>query len=340
MGDVDELPFALATSVGPVPVATARGAAEFALATQPLLPTVPTLAQHGASLLVQALEGVTGVRVVPPGLVELDGATIDASDAHTAPLAGAAHEPLHATLELARDADDLLGVRVPLLGPVTVALALRSAGVPTDRATDLATELVTVRAAAALDDALAAVPDGVVMVMLNEPGLIGAMHPTFPLGPAEVRAVLDPVVDALDRSAQRHRLLIGVHVPGRTDWATIIGSGVSVISTPADGGMLGWAELLADYLDRGGRVAWGAVPVDQPLGTGEELLWRRLTATWCELVGEGVDPLLVRTRSFIGPADGLAHFGLTQAERVLGLVDSLSTRSRRQAVGARLTLGA
>jgi hypothetical protein len=340
MGDVDQLPFALATAVGPVPASTPLAAAEFACSIQPLFPTVPTLPHHAASPLAQALEGVTGLRLAPPGLVELDGGALDAEAAFAAPLAGTAHEALHTTLGLVRGADDLLGLRVPVLGPITVGLALRSAGVPTDCAVELSTQLVAARAAAALDAALASVPEGVVMVMLNEPGLIGAMHPTFPLSPGEVRAVLDPVVDALDRSTERHRLLIGVHVPGRTDWATIIGSGVSVISTPADGGMLGWAELLADYLERGGRVAWGAVPVDQPLGTGEELLWRRLTATWCELVGEGVDPLLVRTRSFISPADGLAHFGLTQAERVLGLVDSLSTRSRRQAVGARLTLGA
>ena len=36
----------------------------------------------------------------------------------------------------------------------------------------------------------------------------------------------------------------------------------------------------------------------------------------------------------------LGHFGVSQAERVLSLVDSLSTRVRRQAISARLTLGA
>jgi hypothetical protein len=85
---------------------------------------------------------------------------------------------------------------------------------------------------------------------------------------------------------------------------------------------------------------WGAVPVDQPLGTSEELLWRRMSAMWCELVGEGMDPLQLRSRSLVGPVDGLGHFGVSQAERVLDLVDSLALRVRRQAIGARLTLGA
>ena len=107
-----------------------------------------------------------------------------------------------------------------------------------------------------------------------------------------------------------------------------------------DAGAVGWAPQLADFLDRGGRIAWGAVPVDQPLGTSEELLWRRLSALWCELVGAGMDPLLLRSRSLIGPVDGLGHFGRTQAERLLDLVDEISLRVRRQAIGARLSLGA
>lgn len=341
MGDVDQLPFALATSVGPVPIATPRRAAEFALAVQPQFPTVPTLPQHHGSLLAQALDGVAGVTVVPPGLLELDeGARPDPERALESPLDAELHQPLHLTLELARAADGLMGLRLPLLGPVTVALALRSAGVTAKAAAEVAGTVVAARATAALGAAVAAIPDRMIMVVLNEPGLIGAMHPTFPLAPAEVRSLLDPVVDTLDRAGDRRRLLIGVHVPGRTDWSSVIGSGASVISAPADGAMIGWAAALGDYLERGGRIAWGAVPVDQPLGTGEELLWRRLTATWCDLVGEGLDPLLVRTRSFISPVDGLAHFGVPQAERVLGLVESLSVRSRRQAVGARLTLGA
>ena len=182
--------------------------------------------------------------------------------------------------------------------------------------------------------------DGVVLVCASEPGLVGASHPTFPLAPAQVLELLTPFVDAVDRHAAAGDLLIGVHVPGRTDWETIISSGVSVVSAPVDRNLVGWAGALSDFIDRGGRVVWGAVPVDQPLGTSEELLWRRLSAMWCELVGEGMDPLLLRSRSLVGPVDGLGHFGVTQAERVLDLVDSLATRVRRQAIGARLTLGA
>ena len=53
-----------------------------------------------------------------------------------------------------------------------------------------------------------------------------------------------------------------------------------------------------------------------------------------------MDPLVVRQRSLVSAVDGLGHFGASQAERVLELVDSLSHRVGRQAFAARLSLGA
>jgi hypothetical protein len=341
-----ELPFGLATSVGSLPAADAEGAVRLALDAQPAFPTVPTWGGVESSLLAQAVEGLEGVSVQPPGLLHVDTAVaagLDADVQRTSAVGdrvdGPSFEQLHrflATIE----AVPSVGVRVGVLGPVTLALALRAAGVAEAPATALAASLVRRRARAVLGAVRAVLGDGVVFVCASEPGLIGAMHPTFPLTPTQVADLLDPFVQGLDEHPRAGDLLIGVHVPGRTDWETIVSTGVSVISTPVERSLVGAAGTLSGFLDRGGRIVWGAVPVDQPLGTSEELLWRRLSALWCELVGEGLDPLTLRSRSLVGPADGLGHFGVTQAERVLELTESLSTRIRRQAIGARLTLGA
>lgn len=310
-----------------------------ALRAQPDFPTIPVLARTESSLLAQAVTGLSGVQVVPPGLLVVD----DDFDPREVPEA----EPVGPAFDtfcefLSTPAAPAVGVRAALLGPVTLALALRAAGVPTDAAVDLSGQMVARRAERMLGALRtgSGSGSGPVLLCASEPGLIGAVHPTFPLTPGQVLGLLSPFVDALDKHPLAGQLMIGVHVPGRTDWETVIASGVSVISAPADRSLTRWADALGAYLERGGRVVWGAVPVDQPLGTGEELLWRRLSAVWCELVGEGMDPLALRSRSLVGPVDGLGHFGLSQAERVLDLVDSLSTRVRRQAVGARLTLGA
>lgn len=338
MGGSIDLPFGLATSVGPLPCATPSEAVGTALRAQPDFPCTPTLGLTSGSLLAQAVEDLDGVEVVPPGLLRVRPDQLEV-DPVAIGIDGASYATFRGFVAGLADRPSI-GVRITLLGPVTLALGLRAAGVPTDRAVQLAGVVVARRAAAMLGAVRGAMPTGVVLVCASEPGLIGASHPTFPLAPAEVLSLLTPYVDAVDQHPGAGELLIGVHVPGRTDWGTIIASGVSVVSTPADRGLAGWAGELSGFLDRGGRIIWGAVPVDQPLGTSEELLWRRLSATWCELVAEGMDPLLLRSRSLVGPVDGLGHFGVSQAERVLDLVDSLALRIRRQAVGARLTLGA
>ena len=345
MGGIVDLPFGLATSVGALPVTAGAGdglapaaAVELALEAQPRFPTVPSSGGVGWSMLAQAVAGLDGVQVTPPGLLQLPdagvvslGGAVDVVGPEFELLERFLAEPAH---------DDRLGVRVGLLGPVSLTLALRAAGLDLDTAGELAATLVPARAVALLRSVRTEVPDGVVAVVMNEPGLIGAMHPTFPLAPSQVLDLLTPVVHALDAAALGRPTLIGAHVPGRTDWETVICSGVSLISAPADQGLLGWAEVLSQFFAAGGRIAWGAVPVDQPLGTGEELLWRRLSALWCQLVGEGLDPLQLRSSSLTGPVDGLGHFGVSQAARALDLVDSLAERVRRQAIGARLSLGA
>jgi hypothetical protein len=38
--------------------------------------------------------------------------------------------------------------------------------------------------------------------------------------------MIDPVVDHIDRQSGETPVLIGVHVPGRADWQTLITSGI------------------------------------------------------------------------------------------------------------------
>lgn len=346
MGDTVELRAGLATTVGPLPFADPEEAVSFALAALPDLPAVPTAGTGARSLLGQAVAGLVGVEVLDHGLLEVAPAAFDAAEAAGAPatVSSAAFAALHEMLgRLPAHSDahgGFVGVRATLTGPVTLSLALRAAGIPLTTATEVARSVVTRRSANLLGAIRAALPEHLAIVCLHEPGLVGAMHPTFPLAPTDVVDLLDPVVTALDTHPRAGKLLIGAHIPGRTDWETIIASRVSLVSTVADSQVTGWAAVLADFLDRGGRVAWGAVPVDQPLGSSEELLWRRLSGLWCELVAEGLDPLALRRQSLVSTVDGLGHFGPTQAELALGLVRSLSVRVGRQALAARLSLGA
>ena len=93
------------------------------------------------------------------------------------------------------------------------------------------------------------------------------------------------------------------------------------------------------FLESGGRVAWGAVPTDGPVSDDVGLLWRRLVGAWCDLVRAGCDPVLLRSRSLVTPACGLAGHGLSQADLALRLARELGQRAHDQAVASRLAVG-
>lgn len=226
-------------------------------------------------------------------------------------------------------------VVLSLTGPVTIDLRLLQDGVDRDRAATMARRHVEDWARAVIDLTAQLLPGAPLLLFLEEPGLANSMHPTFPLSPGEIEGLVSGVVEPLAADA-----VMGVQVSGRADWALLLRTGISVLGAPISARLETAAVELGRFLEAGGFVAWGAVPVDEPLGSGVERLWRRLSALWAELAQAGLDPLLLRERSIITPAAGLGNFGLSQAERVLRLTGELSERVFNQVVGARLSIGA
>ncbi|HKY66631.1 MAG TPA: hypothetical protein VJM49_09690, partial [Acidimicrobiales bacterium] len=97
---------------------------------------------------------------------------------------------------------------------------------------------------------------------------------------------------------------------------------------------------VADFLDRGGWLAWGAVPTDRPLGETAEILWRRLVAEWDALAGAGCDPRRLVEQAMITPACGLVGLDVAQAAHVLVLTNLLAQRVADRAGELGVTLGA
>lgn len=299
-----QLPAGLATVIGALPQLNALDATRFVRERLPRLPSAPSVP----------------VVVGPGSVVHVD------SDFDVL-------APLRTFLS------DLRGrvepVVLSLTGPVTIDLQLISEGVERSRAAQLAREAVAEHARRIIDLAALMLPGAPVMLFLEEPGLANSMHPTFPLSPHEIEGLVVDVVEPLSSDA-----LIGVQVPGRADWAMLMGTGIGILGAPISARLESAAAELSRFLEGGGFIAWGAVPIDEPLGSGVERLWRRLSALWADLAQAGLDPLLLRERSIITPAAGLGEFGLSQAELVMRLAGELSERVFNQVVGARLSIGA
>lgn len=226
-------------------------------------------------------------------------------------------------------------VVLSLTGPVTIDLSLMQRGWDRSDAAAASRRYVEAWARAVIDLSAQILPGAPLLLFLEEPGLANSMHPTFPLAPSEIERLVAGVVQPLAPDA-----MVGVQVNGRADWAMLLRTGIGVLGAPITARLETAAAELGRFLEGGGFVAWGAVPVDEPLGSGVERLWRRLSALWADLAQAGLDPLLLRERSIITPAAGLGSFGLSQAERVIRLTGELSERVFHQVVGARLSIGA
>ncbi|MGH9212313.1 MAG: hypothetical protein ACRD2C_16770 [Acidimicrobiales bacterium] len=322
-------PVGLSTGVGSLPHQDPVAAARFALDWHARLPAAPSLPRRSATegMIAQAAWGIPGVLVLDDGSLLVDEATIDPATPLVDP--GVDGEPfVGLRVFLAQIAGRVAPFKLQLTGPLTLALALHAVGVEAGRAFAVAGNAVTARIEGALLAARQAAPGATPVMLLDEPGLTAALDPGFPF---DLDDALDLVSSAM--AVVEEWAIAGLHCCGRADWQAVLQAGPQILSLPVGAGAVEHAGALAGFLDRGGWVAWGAVPTDGPLTTSAEVLWRRLWAEWDQLATAGCDQALLRERAIITPTCGLVGFDVHQAEQVAELASSLALRLEAQALG-------
>jgi len=331
------LPVGLATSIGSLPHVDPGEAVDFVLRHQHRLPAAPSLPARSLreGMIAQAAYGILGVEVQADGSLMIDDRLLDPEAPLTDPgFSSDSFVGLRAFLNAV--ADRRGPVKVSLTGPVTLGVALHAAGVPEHLAFDLAGHAVRQRARALLNHVLQRMPQVQLVVFVDEPVLGSAMWPDFPIAPLDAIDLVSSVLAQLERVA-----ITGLHCCGRADWKLLLSAGAHILSVPTDMGIETAAGSVAQFLERGGWIAWGAVPTDGPVGTTVDRLWRQLSTLWCDLVGAGgCDPVKLRTQAMITPACGLFRHGVTQAEQVLEFTGRLAERLHDQAIGVKLQVGA
>ena len=328
MGATPVLPIGLPTMCAATPAAEVPEAIELSMRARPF-PTIPVTTDPGSSLLAQAATAFGGTHPVAARGLRVNAAQFgfspDAATRFDTPAFDALNAALDAWPAIRRDSS-ASALRVDVCGPVTLALTLADAGLELPMAMDAARVATVYRTEALVGHIRRVEPSLPLAVVMDERRLVGSMHPTYPLGVRQIRSLLDPAVDAIDVAAADSPVLIGIHIPGRTDLRTVISSGVSMVSVPADSAVAGYAEWIQALFGNGGWMAWGAVPVDRPLGSSAELLWRHLVATWRDLETAGVDRTQLLGRSMIGAADDVARFDVAQVAMIEELVVALADR--------------
>lgn len=324
------------TSIGSLPHRDPDAAAVFVLRHQPALPAAPQLPGRSPleGMIAQVARGIPGVDIDAGGGLVVDASRLDPAAPVDARIDAAGHAGLLGFLTHVAGRRE--PIKVQLTGPITLGGALMAAGVAPDLAFAVASAAIRAKAQGLVDVCRRRVPDAPLVAFLDEPGLCAVGRPDFPLDPDDTIDLMSGALAVLEPAA-----VTGIHCCAPADWRLLSAAGATIVSLPAtvECALLG-ASALASHLDRGGWVAWGAVPTDGPVGTDVDRLWRHLSELWCDLVRQGCDPVQLRTQALITPACGLAGHGTSQASRTLRLVDGLARRVSDQAVAARLNVGA
>ena len=330
------LPPGLSTGIGYLPHCDPGEAVEFVLRHSPRLPSAPSLPARSRreGMIAQAASGLAGVTIRVDGSIDVDLSLIDPeAPLDDERLSSDAWGGLRAFLTAVADRDG--PVKVSLTGPVTLGIALWGAGIEIDLAFRIAGHAVRARIERLVDHVLSRVPQAQVVVFLDEPAMGSLTDEGFPIGPNEGIDLVSSAMAIVESKA-----ITGLHCCTAVDYRLLLSTGPRILSVPVDDRIAKHSGLVADYLDRGGWIAWGAVPTDGPIGTSVDRLWRRLSTVWCDMANEGCDPTLLRTNAIITPVCGLAQHGVTQAEQVMEHTSRLAERLQGQATGARISVGA
>jgi methionine synthase II (cobalamin-independent) len=315
------------------------------------IPTIPSLPRRSPAeaMVAQALVGIEGVSVGQYGGIGVDVSQLDVDHFITTDISSDAYATFAAFLEsfddhVAQKSDSKKPdtVKWQFVGPVTLGVALLRIGLDADVAFPLALQAVRSHVEALEAEVGRVCGDITQIIMFDEPSLAESWELEFPLSTEEV---IDLISGALAVVAPGN--VGGVHCCARTDWAVLLATGAQIISVPVPNianddemnSMVAAAIRISDHMEHGGHIAWGAVRTDGPIGSSAERAWKNLMECMCALVRAGVDPVKLRTMSYITPACGLATHTEGVAESVLSTVRNVSRKVAEQATASRLTLG-
>ncbi|MBV9952168.1 MAG: hypothetical protein JO291_09475 [Acidimicrobiia bacterium] len=329
-----DFPLGTVTGIGSLPHDDTATAVAFVLDRLPGLPAAPSLPtlDPREGLLAEGVWGIEGITVHDDGTY-----TVDATPDPAAPLGdeGLEGPPYAATRAfLSAVAGRTEPIKLQLPGPITIGRALAADGVEPARAYAVAGAAVNQRARQLVTLARTAVPDAPIVVFLDEPGLTGGM----PFLGVPVDQVIDLVSGAL--ASIEADAITGIHCCGETDWRIPLQAGPQILSLPATTEIAPYTGALASFVERGGWLAWGAVPTDGPRSGTIGRLWRTVASRWCELVQAGCDPVRLRHHTLLTPECGLALHTPDQAARIFDLVHQLADRLQDQLTSVRLSVGA
>ncbi|KIX12320.1 hypothetical protein [Dethiosulfatarculus sandiegensis] len=169
------------------------------------------------------------------------------------------------------------------------------------------------------------------MVFIDEPFLSGFGSAFTPISREKVIELLGYTLEEARTRAAKTPVM-GVHCCGNTDWGMLIEAGFDVINLDSAGygeNLLLYPEAVKGLLEKGGAVAWGAVPTAEFRGdeTGEGL-WAHLKGLLEGLEAKGIAKEVLASQALVTPACGMGSLNEEKAARILELTAEVSRLAR------------
>lgn len=335
---------AIATCIGSFPHQSTTAICDFLMETLPDCPTWPQLPQRDAreNMYAQYAAVLPGAQIDPDGKVILDtGDTTEAMTRFYERVLGDDLAPFEPDPNIAAGYAEFLS-RLPNLdsdgfikghitGPISFGLTVTD---PDDRPAlydetlrDVVVQGLTAQARAQCRRL--GTSGRQVILFVDEPYLSSVGSATIPVSDQDVIECLDVVTSGILAEGA----LPGVHCCGNTDWSLLTRTSARIISFDAYNyleGLTLYPAELADFLARGGALAWGIVPTDPEVLARETAtaLADRLEAGLDRLAAGDHDPDLLRRRCLITPGCGTGTLSADLAERAISLARQVSDELR------------
>ncbi|MDY6935203.1 MAG: hypothetical protein SVZ03_13395 [Spirochaetota bacterium] len=168
------------------------------------------------------------------------------------------------------------------------------------------------------------------VIFFDEPSLAGFGSAFMSLERDKVMAIFEKLIDTI---REHEEILIGTHCCGNSDWDMILGTGIDIISFDSyafSKYFVLYPDIIGKYLERGGIVAWGAVPtVEYNDDVTIDDLIKRLDDALDILVSKGIERELLFRNSLITPACGIGLLTEKAANEVIGLTSAIAEHMRQ-----------
>ncbi|MFO7751884.1 MAG: hypothetical protein R6V41_02060 [Desulfobacteraceae bacterium] len=169
------------------------------------------------------------------------------------------------------------------------------------------------------------------IIFIDEPGLAGFGTSAFiTITKEDVQQAINEVVQGV----HGHGGIAGVHVCANTEWDILLQSEIDIISFDAyaffDNFIL-FPDVIKEFLGRGGILAWGIVPTQNPEEIAAETvdsLMEKFEDQAARFEKIGVDRETLLNQLFVTPSCGTGSIDLDSARKVLALTKGLSERIR------------